>query len=59
MAMYAFHCPTCGNEFELFLRPSEALKGARCPACGENTTEQAADCQEASPGQACDLSKKT
>lgn len=53
MPMYTFHCPTCGKEFELFLRPSEALRGAQCPACGEHTLEQAAD------GPACDLSKKT
>lgn len=59
MPMYTFHCPACGADFELFLRPSEASRGAKCTACGERTTEQAADCPAASPGQACDLSKKT
>jgi putative FmdB family regulatory protein len=57
--MYTFHCPTCGKEFELFLRPSEALRGAQCPACGEHTLEQAADGPAAAAGSACDLSKKT
>jgi len=59
MPMYTFHCLTCGSEFELFLRPSEALKGARCPACGKHTREQAPDDPAASAGPACDLSKKT
>jgi putative FmdB family regulatory protein len=58
MPMYTFRCPTCGNEFELFLRASEALRGARCPACGGHTL-QAADVPAAAPGAACDLSKKT
>jgi len=59
MPMYTFHCPTCGSEFEQFLRPSEALKGARCPACGEYTPGKADDDPAASPGPVCDLSKKT
>jgi putative FmdB family regulatory protein len=59
MPMYTFHCPTCGKEFELFLRPSEALRGAQCPGCGEHTLEQAADGPAAAAGPACDLSKKT
>ena len=59
MPMYTFHCSQCGNEFELFLRPSEASRGARCPACGEHTREQAADGPAASPGPTCDLSNKT
>ena len=59
MPMYTFLCPTCGKAFELFLRPSEALKGAQCPACGEHTLKQAADDPAASRGQVCDLSKKT
>jgi len=59
MPMYTFHCPTCGKEFELFLRPSEALRGAHCPTCGEHTLEQAADGPAASAAPACDLSKKT
>jgi putative FmdB family regulatory protein len=57
--MYTFSCPRCGNEFELFLRASEALRGAQCPACGEQTLQQAADVPAATPGPACDLSKKT
>jgi putative FmdB family regulatory protein len=58
MPMYTFHCRTCGSEFELFLRPSEAIQGARCPVCGKHTREQA-DEPTASAGPACDLSKKT
>jgi putative FmdB family regulatory protein len=59
MPMYTFRCPTCGNEFELFLRASEALRGVQCPACGQHTLQQAADGSAAAPGPACDLSKKT
>ena len=59
MPMYTFRCPTCGHEFELFLRASEALRGAQCPACGEHALQQAADVPAAAPGPACDLSKKT
>jgi putative FmdB family regulatory protein len=59
MPMYAFHCPKCGNEFELFLRPSEALKGVQCPACSEHALLQADDGPATTPGAACDLSKKT
>jgi putative FmdB family regulatory protein len=59
MPMVAFHCPTCGNEFELFLRPSEALRGAKCPGCGGHTPVQADESPAAPPGPACDLSKKT
>jgi putative FmdB family regulatory protein len=59
MPMYSFHCPRCGTEFELFLRPSEALRGVQCSACGERILEQGADGPAASPNSACDLSKKT
>jgi putative FmdB family regulatory protein len=59
MPMYTFRCPACGSEFELFLRPSEASGGVQCPACGERTRDQAADCPADSPGPSCDLSKKT
>ena len=59
MPMYTLHCLACGSEFEQFLRPSEALKGAQCPACGKHTLAQAADGPAASPGPSCDLSKKT
>jgi len=59
MPLYTFHCPTCGKAFELFLRPSEAFKGAQCPACGGLTKEQAAAETAAASGPACDLAKKT
>jgi len=59
MPLVAFHCPACGKTFELFLRASEALRGAQCPACGEHALQQAADVPAAAPGPACDLSKKT
>lgn len=59
MPMYTFHCPACNNAFERFLRPIEAIGGASCPACGEHTVEQTTDGPVASPGPACDLSKKT
>ena len=59
MPMYAFHCPECGHEFELFLRPSEALKGAQCPACAVRVVLQADDGPATAPGAACDLFKKT
>ncbi len=59
MPMYTFHCSRCGNDFELFLRPSEALRGAQCPSCGEHTLEQAVDGMAGSPAPGCDLSKKT
>lgn len=59
MPVYAFHCPTCGNEFQLFLRPKEAFRGVQCPACGEHTLVQATDSLEAASGLACDLPKRT
>jgi putative FmdB family regulatory protein len=57
--MYTFRCPACGNEFELFLRLSEALRGAPCPACGKQTVGHATDSPVVSTGPACDLSMKT
>lgn len=59
MPMYTFHCPGCGSEFERFLRPIEALRGAPCPTCGKQTVEHATDGPAASTGPACDLSKNT
>lgn len=58
MPLYAFKCPRCGNEFELFMLPSEAFGGAQCPVCGEHTLKQIAYSPAASSGPACDLSKK-
>jgi putative FmdB family regulatory protein len=59
MPMYTFHCAACGNEFELFLRPSEASRGVPCPVCGERPPGQPADCPAGSPDRSCDLAKKT
>ena len=33
MPLYRFACSSCGREFELFLRPSEAGAGVKCPHC--------------------------
>lgn len=59
MPMYTLFCPACGNAFERFLRPSEALEGCPCPACGLPARAQAAEGPAEPPGQACDLSRKT
>jgi len=59
MPMYTLFCPACGHEFERFLRPSEALEGAPCPACGLPAREQTADAPTASPPPACGPSKTT
>ncbi len=41
MPLYKFLCPSCGREFELFLRPSEAGAGVQCPHCQADVK----DCQ--------------
>ncbi len=59
MPMYAFQCAQCGNEFEMFLRPSEALRGVPCPNCGGHSPGLSGESAAAPAGPACDLSKKT
>ncbi len=40
MPIYEYHCKTCGNNFELMLRFSEAGNYQICPNCNDNQTHK-------------------
>jgi len=39
MPLCKFLCSCCGQEFELFLRPSEVDAGVQCPHCQAEVKE--------------------
>jgi hypothetical protein len=39
MPLCKFLCPSCGQEFELFLRPSEVDAGVKCLFCQAEVKE--------------------
>ena len=43
MPLCKFHCSCCGQEFELFLRPSEMDAGVKCPQCQAEVREPGVD----------------
>jgi putative FmdB family regulatory protein len=59
MPLYTFHCPKCDQDFEAFLRFSEAQAGAPCPSCGATAREPAGGAPAGPPPEACDLSKRS
>ena len=63
MPLYAFHCSECDSDFELFLRPSEVLRGVPCLVCGERIRQEcrepAADVPAPEPAPVCGLPRGT
>jgi putative FmdB family regulatory protein len=39
MPTYAYHCPTCGHDFQRLEKMSASTRPA-CPACGERAQRQ-------------------
>jgi putative FmdB family regulatory protein len=63
MPLYPFHCRSCGEDFERFLRPAEAALGVPCPSCGgpsrQETGAKAADDSPPLPGPVCGVKTGT
>jgi putative FmdB family regulatory protein len=49
MPLYRFLCPSCGQGFELFLRPSEVGMEVKCPHCQAETKDGSPAQAEADP----------
>jgi len=47
MPLCKFHCSCCGEDFELFLRPSEMGAGVKCPQCQAEVREAGPDADQA------------
>jgi len=41
MALYPYHCPKCGKDFEVTMRPADVgKKKVSCPACKGKKVER-------------------
>ena len=41
MPIYEYHCATCGDDFEMFVKSAEVGDHIACPSCsGEEVTKQ-------------------
>ena len=40
MPVYEFECRKCGKPFDLFIRSTRDMEGAKCPECGSPELER-------------------
>lgn len=41
MPVYEYHCETCGEDFDLFVRSATQRKEPECPRCGSAKVKKA------------------